>query len=65
VIITLIIYFAGFSKLFKDIMSRRKARLQAAPQASMSEKAAVKAEESVKETSVPPVSETSGKEGDK
>ena len=42
VIIALIIYFAGFSKLFKDIMSRRKARLAAAtPQGTttMTEKA--------------------------
>ena len=70
VIIALIIYFAGFSKLFRDILSRRKARVRtAAPQPTLGEKAALvnpAAAETVKEEAdlkAPPeeaVEETAG-----
>ncbi|MBR5339354.1 MAG: ABC transporter permease [Lachnospiraceae bacterium] len=71
VIIALIIYFAGFSKLFKDIMSRRKARAAvqtATANSTMAEKAKV-TESAVpdappKEEKQTPVSEKPGKEGD-
>ncbi|MBR6976803.1 MAG: ABC transporter permease [Lachnospiraceae bacterium] len=70
VIIALIIYFAGVSKLFRDILSRRKARVRtAAPQPTLGEKAALvnpAAAETVKEEAdlkAPPeeaVEETAG-----
>ena len=41
VVIALIIYFAGFSKLFRDIMSRRKAVKAASPQNKLGEKAGI------------------------
>ena len=69
VIIALIIYFAGFSKLFKDILSRRKARQAVAAAAntgSMAGKAVVSVQAEVKtETEQVPASENTGKEADK
>ncbi|MBQ6036307.1 MAG: ABC transporter permease [Lachnospiraceae bacterium] len=75
VIIALIIYFAGFSKLFKDILSRRKKKAGT----GLNEKAALVKEEKAsaeavtqavpeaakEETEQTPVPENTEKEGDK